>query len=197
MKSRAIVPGFTYAWMIPYLSKIGRKHGYAISFHGSMSRDLDVVATPWVDNASFPNEVAKEIAKLTGGRIKQSYPDKRPHGRLSYVIEFNGSSHYIDLSVMPPMFTKQDSDRLSELRSSIARRRRYGLAVPPEWISEAKELANLKTQDASHPAGKKRTSLSAQSTDSAESLDSFTLNENRKIKAAEEMERLANKNKNL
>lgn len=113
------VPGFTYAWMIPYLTRIGRRHGYAMAFHGSMSRDLDVVAVPWVVDANPPHELIDEILKLTGGRLKLNdgtltssaiddagQPVKnafgeKPHGRRAYTIAFDGAWHFIDLSVIP------------------------------------------------------------------------------------------------
>lgn len=96
------VPGFTYAWMIPYLTRIGRRHGYAIAVHGSMSRDLDIVAVPWVEGASPPEELIEEIARLTDGRIVEANAgSERPHGRRSWNIVFDGAWHFLDISVTP------------------------------------------------------------------------------------------------
>ena len=107
------VPGFTYAWMIPYITRIGRRHGYAIAVHGSMGRDLDLVAIPWVPDANSAEALVSDVAKLTNGRIKRNdgtlclgecddnCGTPREHGRMAYTIIFKGACHYIDLSVMP------------------------------------------------------------------------------------------------
>lgn len=96
------VPGFTYAWMIPYITRIARRHGYAIGVHGSMGRDLDLIAVPWVVDANEPEALIEEIARLTDGRIVQQKPGEvRPHGRRSWNIVFDGAWHFLDISVMP------------------------------------------------------------------------------------------------
>lgn len=51
------VPAFTY-------TRVARRHGYAIGVHGSMSRDLDLIAVPWVESASSPDELLKEICEM-------------------------------------------------------------------------------------------------------------------------------------
>jgi|SRR5690606_29697750 len=98
------VPGFTYAWMIPYITRIARRHGYAIGVHGSMSRDLDLIAVPWVEDANEPEELIGEIARLTGGGIVSDVKES-PHGRRSWNITFNGAWHFLDISVMPKVAT--------------------------------------------------------------------------------------------
>lgn len=100
------VPGFTYAWMIPYITRIARRHGYAIGVHGSMSRDLDLIAVPWVTDANEPADLITEIARLTRGHVLCGEDDQwsiaqKPHGRTAYTIVFNGAWHSLDISVMP------------------------------------------------------------------------------------------------
>lgn len=96
------VPGFTYAWMIPYLSRIGRQHGYAMAFHGTMSRDMDVVAVPWVETSNPPEELLKAICELTHGTLQPDDANTdRPHGRKAYTITFAGAWHFLDISIMP------------------------------------------------------------------------------------------------
>ena len=99
------VPAFTYCWMIPYLTKIGRRHGYAMCFHGSMSHDLDCVAVPWVEEANEPEELVKEILSICSGYIVKKEGEKdygeKPHGRIAYTILFEGAWHYLDLSIIP------------------------------------------------------------------------------------------------
>lgn len=104
------VPGFTYAWMIPYFTRIARRHGYAIAVHGSMSRDLDLIAVPWVENANDPMEMLEEVCRITGGTLiaphNQPAETIRPHGRKAYNIIWPGAWHFVDISIMP-----RDGDR--------------------------------------------------------------------------------------
>lgn len=80
--------------------------GYAIGLHGSMQRDLDLIAVPWVNNAADAYALARAIEHATGGYIPDTdgagnaLPVHRPHGRLGWVIHL-GKGLYIDLSVMP------------------------------------------------------------------------------------------------
>ena len=43
-----------YAALYPELAEIAQQHGYALSIHGSLQRDFDLVAIPWVWNAKEP-----------------------------------------------------------------------------------------------------------------------------------------------
>jgi hypothetical protein len=102
------VPAATYAWMIPVVTRIARRHGYAIGVHGSMSRDLDLIAVPWVDDANDPALMVEEILRLTDGKIAKhpnmpeaDWIEVKPHGRRAWTIVFDGAWHSIDLSVMP------------------------------------------------------------------------------------------------
>jgi hypothetical protein len=109
------VPGFTYAWMIPYLTRVARRHGYALGVHGSMSRDLDLIAVPWVEDASEPDELIEELAKLTDGKVQTKGDSKewnvgnKPHGRAAYTIVYNGAWHFLDISVLPKVNPLRDS----------------------------------------------------------------------------------------
>lgn len=100
------VPGFTYAWMIPYVTSVARRHGYAIGVHGSMSRDLDLIAVPWVETAASPEMLVAAICKMTDGFLATGGDGaarlaKKPHGRIAYTICFHGAWHTIDLSILP------------------------------------------------------------------------------------------------
>lgn len=84
------------------MAKICREHGYALGVHGSLGRDFDVVAVPWVQEASS-EDVLIEALKTTG--FMEGNPSQKdgPHGRRRYVFIGYGSeeSGYIDFSVMP------------------------------------------------------------------------------------------------
>lgn len=46
-----------YAWMVPRLTEVARDCGYALGVHGSMHRDLDLIAVPWVDEAKSADDL--------------------------------------------------------------------------------------------------------------------------------------------
>ena len=102
-----------YKQVIPKIRKAARRHGYAIGVHGSMVRDLDLIAVPWKENHSSPDQVAKAIQFAACGLRQKKYKwEKKPCGRIATMFpicweEFNavhGTGH-IDLSLTP---TKQE-----------------------------------------------------------------------------------------
>lgn len=99
------VPMMVYASMFERLLKTARKHGYCLLPHGSMQRDFDLIAVPWVEKCSSPEILAKALCKKMwwGGGVLQEEPEKKPHRRLGYTIVV-GREWYIDLSIIPPYF---------------------------------------------------------------------------------------------
>lgn len=88
-----------YAMMVP----VARDYGYALALHGSLARDLDVVAVPWRENPASRLELAKALTEAVGGfEASEFTPGVRPHGRLCWTIHLGGGP-FIDLSVMPPI----------------------------------------------------------------------------------------------
>jgi hypothetical protein len=87
----------------PGLVETAKKLGYALALHGSVARDLDLVAVPWTDEAAKPEELLKAICDTFDLETnnKMGLPDQRPHGRLSWSIPLWWGA-YIDLSVYPP-----------------------------------------------------------------------------------------------
>ncbi|HEX9951536.1 MAG TPA: hypothetical protein VGB53_07190 [Rubricoccaceae bacterium] len=99
-------PAASYATLYPRLCSVARPLGYALALHGSMQRDMDVVAIPWVEDASEPEALVQALCECVGGAIGHyddgEPPFPGPHGRLSWSIHFRtGGDDYIDLSVMP------------------------------------------------------------------------------------------------
>lgn len=96
---------------------IAREHGYAIAVHGSLrsTRDIDLIAAPWVTGAHAPSTLARAIAELpylikrrddvAGDPRQRKWPVKKAHGRLGWVFlikhRARGCPFYVDLSVMP------------------------------------------------------------------------------------------------
>lgn len=81
---------------------VARAYGYAVALHGSGTRDLDLIALPWVDDAAPAERVAAAIASAVKGYVNPDHnPVKKPHGRLCWTIHLGGGP-FIDLSVFPP-----------------------------------------------------------------------------------------------
>jgi len=99
---KCVIPGI-YLHYLPIITKIGRKHDYAIGLHGSMRRDLDLIAVPWTDKASPCGNLVLDIHRTCGDHLipfEKLKKEAKPHNRVSYAIPI-GAGLYIDLSVMP------------------------------------------------------------------------------------------------
>lgn len=93
--------------VLPVLKEVARAHGYALTFHGSANRDLDLVAIPWVEEASAPEALLLALAESVNGIWHPTVTEK-PHGRKGWVITWwhncappTSGYPYIDVSVMP------------------------------------------------------------------------------------------------
>lgn len=89
------------------LAKCARNHGYALTVHGSMLRDVDLVAVPWVRRCKAPSTLIKSMRGIvagTAGRDKvyvriNKKPEIKPHGRLGWSLFFSRDA-YLDISIM-------------------------------------------------------------------------------------------------
>jgi hypothetical protein len=112
-----------YERLIAPLRAVARAHGYALAVHGSLARDIDLIAVPWRPAVTAPAafvEVIRATAEdITGytAFIKNDpradprdftrrSPEPKFHGRLAWSIYVKGRhpggfETYIDLSVMP------------------------------------------------------------------------------------------------
>jgi hypothetical protein len=96
------------------VATIAREHGYALTAHGSTTRDLDLVAVPWSETVSSPQALVDAICEaVPAWSLMESYhdgvewrtrdgrdPTEKPHGRLAWSLHLGGGA-YIDLSVTP------------------------------------------------------------------------------------------------
>jgi hypothetical protein len=69
-----------YACLYHGLCGIARKHGYALALHGTVTRDLDVVAIPWTNEAVSPVELKDAMMAHIGavdyeGLTRRNLPD--------------------------------------------------------------------------------------------------------------------------
>lgn len=88
-----------YAALYPSLREVAREHGYALALHGSLQKDLDVVAVPWIEGASSERLLVRALTNCAGGVLHQGRT-KKPHMRAAYTIELAAQGGYVDLSVL-------------------------------------------------------------------------------------------------
>jgi hypothetical protein len=104
-----------YDLLIGPLREVARNNGYALAVHGSIARDIDLVAVPWTDVCSHPaclaeaimnkaeevNGIAVMKPEESGFYFINGCPGAKAHGRLVWTFHLGGGP-YIDLSVVPP-----------------------------------------------------------------------------------------------
>lgn len=88
------------AAMYPDLAEIARKHGYALAAHGSLARDFDLIAIPWIESAGDHQAVLDEILSTYAVTLLGTGTEK-PHGRIGYTLLCGWGSCSIDLQFMP------------------------------------------------------------------------------------------------
>jgi len=94
-----------YAMLYPGIVETANELGYALALHGSLSRDMDVVAIPWTDTAVdaevLVGAIKERVAGCQGtGVAALRGPSEKPWGRRAWALMLQGHG-YIDLSVMP------------------------------------------------------------------------------------------------
>lgn len=104
--------GAKYRRIIGPIRETARRLGYAVAVHGSLARDIDLLACPWTDEAVHPQELVASVMEairehnsgvgfilegIDAVEILRGHP--KPHGRRAWSIQLGGT--YVDLSVMP------------------------------------------------------------------------------------------------
>lgn len=101
--SATIVP--TAEWEYPELPSVekirelAKEVGYAIAVHGSLERDLDIIAAPWTDAAIGNHDLLQHIAQGMNARVVDI--ERKPLGRYAATIQIDGWFKLIDISVCP------------------------------------------------------------------------------------------------
>lgn len=131
-----------YAFYFEQIKEIGLEFGYNVVLHGSMNRDLDLIAIPWVETTGDVEKMIDLIAQLIGGVIMMvgrtvDNPDGKRftvthHGRRQYVIninrdikfkyngvvakleEFSDPQYYIDISVIPVIHYSSNMNQVKQ-----------------------------------------------------------------------------------
>jgi hypothetical protein len=91
-----------YASLYPVLREVAYRCGYALCLHGSLAKDLDVLAVPWTEAAVSESELVHALVEAAGGFASPGEPPTdKPHGRRAWTIHLGRDGGYVDLSVMP------------------------------------------------------------------------------------------------
>lgn len=123
MKPATIAP--FYGCLYPGLCDRARELGYALTIHGSVVTDLDLVAIPWTEEAVDTETLVKalfehlnavdyrglltrdcdwasekEIDQMVASSNETNKPESKPHGRKAWNLYLHFGAK-VDLSVMP------------------------------------------------------------------------------------------------
>lgn len=94
------------ASILPVLREAARFKGYAVTVHGSLKRDIDLVAVAWTERAVPASELVEvvcgAISGVLGNCIILGGPTEKPHGRIAWTLVHPGFAGEIDLSVVGP-----------------------------------------------------------------------------------------------
>ena len=117
-----------YAYYFLGMKEIALQFGYNLVLHGSLARDMDLIAIPWTDSPKPELELIHELSNYITGHTAAEGHEKniymmttQPGGRHCYVINvrrggykrdkkgniadpiqyFEDPQYYIDISVTP------------------------------------------------------------------------------------------------
>jgi len=121
-----------YACVYADMAEIVRKHGYALTVHGSLARDFDCICIPWVEEAAAPQTVVDELLKEFAIKVVEP-TEMKPHGRLVYTLAFKFGDVFVDLGFMARKETM--SEDAKELQHQLATANEF-IAVLNQRLSQ-------------------------------------------------------------
>ncbi|MVN86937.1 hypothetical protein GO986_09180 [Deinococcus sp. HMF7620] len=77
------------------------QHGYALAVHGSLHRDMDLIAVAWMEKATTPEELVDALC-IEHGLWWAGDVQPKPHGRIGVILQSERWLKPIDLSIIPP-----------------------------------------------------------------------------------------------
>jgi hypothetical protein len=88
------------AALYPEFAQIFRSSGWALAVHGSLARDFDLIAIPWIEQPLKSDEVVAAIKAQFAVKVIGE-PDITLHGRERWTLSIGFGSCFVDLSFMP------------------------------------------------------------------------------------------------
>ena len=78
-----------------------REMGYAVAVHGSLARDVDLIAVPWVEDAAPADRLVAALMETIGrcDFTNDEQGEAKPHGRLGWSFWMHEYTTYVDVSV--------------------------------------------------------------------------------------------------
>ena len=108
-----VKPNF-YSYCLEPMKIIAKEFGYNLLVHGSLNRDMDLIAVPWSDTPKDELNLIKALDMYLRDVYMETKDDYMhsvlPGGRNAYVINlnraskwnnFNDAEYYFDISVTP------------------------------------------------------------------------------------------------
>ena len=92
-----------YARIFSMARCLAWSEGYAITIHGSFTRDLDLLAIPWEEHACDPEHLVRRICDACDLKHNGHAPGEHPHGRRVWTLLLPGFAdpRWVDLGFMP------------------------------------------------------------------------------------------------
>lgn len=106
-----------YALFFENLKRIAKRHGYNLVLHGSLNRDMDLIAVPWVDSPKPELKMIQSFDRYLRGYYNTTAEgygfSTLPGGRHWYHINLNrgdkrgewmryaDEQYYLDISITP------------------------------------------------------------------------------------------------
>lgn len=115
-----------YRSALPKIREAAKECGYAVAVHGSLRRDLDLIAVPWKDEHADKDVLAHAVMRAACGMTLNGFRwENKPLGRVavSFPVCWTERSEsfpnetnlgHIDLSVMPAVATSATQRRESD-----------------------------------------------------------------------------------
>lgn len=118
------IRALVYASVLPGLQEVAHSCGYALTIHGSMARDFDMVAVAWTEEAVPAAELIERIRVLVateGSDAGVHGPELRAHGRQAWIIALS-CGYFLDISVprsLAAVDTQALASRVRELEDAV------------------------------------------------------------------------------
>lgn len=94
--------------ILPPARRAAKEAGYALAVHGSLDRDIDLIAVPWCEHNvwtadALVNAIEGAVRGVTGRCNKMADWAEKPHGRRAKIllVWVGENTASLDLSIMP------------------------------------------------------------------------------------------------